>query len=116
MRFASSAVGGTTEILAADDFVGIPITVQGAEVVKAGQPLKKDGSKADEGTDAIGILLYDVNPNENPNGTVVVQGVIDTKKVKASSSVDLTSIAEALKTALPGIILRDNIGVNSEAV
>ncbi len=113
MRFVKTIVGGTIEILAADDFVGIPIKVKGEEVVKAGQPLKADGDKSEDGTDAAGILLYDVNPKENPNGTIVVQGVIDTKKAKASSEFDFATNASNIKTALPGIILRDNIGVNA---
>lgn len=113
MRFAKSVVGGTTEILAADAYIGIPITVSGEEVVKAGQPLKKDGTKSDDGTEAVGILLYDVNPKENPNGTVVVQGVIDTKKAKENSEFDYDSNGANIKTSLPGIILRDNIGVTA---
>lgn len=120
MRFESSVYGGTVEILAADDFVGIPIKVAGTSVVKAGSPLTLSGVAATEteaGTDtpastnADGILLYDVNPKENPNGTLVVQGVIDKKKAEAHSGVTLN--ADTLKAAVPGIILRDNIGVNT---
>lgn len=99
------------EILAADDFIGIPIKVSGSGVMKAGTPLTAAGAKAADGTNAAGILLYDVNTDVNPNGTIVVQGVIDQRKAEAHAGV--TYSASALKTAVPGIVLRNNIGVNA---
>ncbi len=122
MKFATASIAGTVEILAADEFVGVPITVTGTSVVKAGTPMTLAGVKATEEdadassqkaakTNADGILLYDVDPTENPNGTLVVQGVIDQKKAKANSGCKLD--VAAMKVAVPGLILRTNIGVNS---
>lgn len=110
MRFAKSMVGGTVEILAADDFVGIPISLTESGVVKAGTAITAAGAKTTTYTDAAGILLYDVDVAENPNGTIVVQGVID--KTKADAHAGVTLDAAALKVAVPGVILRENIGVN----
>lgn len=111
MKFTTSHVAGTVEILAADDFVGIPIKVTETGVVKAGTPLTEAGAKSVDGSGAAGILLYDVDTEANPNGTIVVQGVINQKKAEAYAGV--TYDAAALKTAVPGIVLRNNIGVNA---
>lgn len=110
MRFSKTSVGGTVEILAADDFVGIPVKLTESGVVKAGTAITAAGAKTTTYTDAVGILLYDVDPNENPNGTIVVQGVID--KTKADAHAGVTLDAAALKVSVPGVVLRENIGVN----
>lgn len=111
MKFTTSQVSGTVEILAADDFIGIPIKVAGTGVMKAGTPLTAAGAKSANGSGAAGILLYDVDTDANPNGTIVVQGVINQKKAEEHAGV--TYDADALKTAVPGIVLRNNIGVNA---
>ena len=112
MIYENKNLGGTVEILAADVFTAIPIAVQGSAVVKAGTPLTASGAVSSTGSDAAGILLYDVDPTVNPNAALVVQGVIDLKKAQAHSGVTLN--AEALKAAVPGVVLRDNIGVNAD--
>ena len=38
MKFKTTSVAGTVEILAADDFDAIPVTVTEATAVKAGTP------------------------------------------------------------------------------
>lgn len=111
MKFTTTNVAGMVEILAADDFVGIPIKVVESGVVRAGMPLTAAGAKAADGSGAAGILLYDVDTEANPNGTIVVQGVINQKKAEEHAGV--TYDAAALKTAVPGIVLRNNVGVNA---
>lgn len=111
MRFANTTYGGTVEFLAADDFKAIPGHVTETDVVLAGTPIDADGKKIKTGaTGAVGILLYDVDPTRNPNGALLVEGIIDLKKMNAHSG--LTVGAAALKTVLPGIVCRENIGVN----
>ena len=110
MKFTTTHVAGTVEILAADDFVGIPIKVNESGVVKAGTPLTIAGAKTADGAGAAGILLYDVDTETNPNGTIVVKGVINQKKAEAHAEVSYN--VAALKTAVPGIVLRNNVGVN----
>ncbi|MBO6268095.1 MAG: hypothetical protein J6N19_02990 [Clostridium sp.] len=111
MRFNGATYGPAgVEILASKLYQSIPITVAAPEtgtVVKAGTPLTAAGAST-TGTGAVGILLWDVDTARNPNGTVVVQGIIDKTKAQAWSGV---TYAAALATALPGIVMRDNIKV-----
>lgn len=120
MKMTSTSVGGTAEILASKDFTAIPFTVTETTAVKAGQPMTLAGKKAtytagQSGaagtTNADGILLYDVDPTKNPNAAIVVQGVIDGKKAAANSGATID--AAALKVAVPGIVVRENIGVTA---
>lgn len=112
MKFAKTSVAGTVEILAADDFVGLPCKIDETGVVPAGMPITAAGKKATAGTNAAGVLLYDVNCDENPNGTIVVQGVIDATKAGKHAGIESYPVA-TLKTAVPGLIFRTNIGVNA---
>jgi hypothetical protein len=115
MIMDTTTVAGTVEILASKDFHAIPIKVAAPSgegvsdtVVKAGTPLTAAGAST-TGSGAVGILLYDVDTATNPNGAVVVQGIIDSTKAQAHSGV---TYASALYTALPGVVFRTNIGVN----
>ena len=110
MKFKTTSVAGTVEILAADDFDAVPFTVTETTAVKAGTPMTLAGKKTAAAT-ADGILLYDTDPEANPNAALLVRGVIDQKK--AESHAGVTYDAAALKTAVPGIVLRNNIGVNA---
>lgn len=112
MRYEEYSVAGDVEILASKDYQAIPIKVAtpgSGTVVKAGTPLGADGAEStDSGT--IGILLYDVDTAANPNGAAVVQGIIDAKKAQAHSGI---TYENAVMSALPGIVFRTNIGVNT---
>ena len=111
MNYSKTTYGGTVEILACKDFLAIPAklaTPGSGTVVKAGTPVNADGEST-TGSGAVGILLYDVDTAKNPNGSIVVQGIIDATKAQAHSEVTYVS---ALYEALPGIVFRTNIGVN----
>lgn len=111
MKFADTTVAGSVEILASNDYQAIPIKVaapQSGTIVKAGTPLTNAGAST-TGSGAVGVLLYDVDTSANPNGAMVVQGIIDATKAQAHSGV---TYASALYSALPGVIFRTNIGVN----
>ena len=45
MIFSKTSVSGTVEILAADEFTAIPITVDETSAVKAGTPMTSAGKK-----------------------------------------------------------------------
>lgn len=111
MNFKTASYGGTVEILAADTFTAIPITIKGSDVMKAGQPVTASGTKAASSmADAAGILLYDVDPTKNPNGAMVVAGVIDAKKAAKNAGITLgTTEITALKASVPGVVFRTNI-------
>lgn len=109
MKFKTTEIGGSVEILASKDHNSVPIKVAtpaSGTIVKAGTPLTSEGA-ATTGSGAAGILLYDVDTAENPNGAMVVQGIIDAAKAQAHSGVTYVS---ALYAALPGIVFRTNIG------
>lgn len=104
----TKSVGMTPEILASNDYQAVPIKV--SEALKAGIPVKNDGSKSTDGTDAIGILLYDVDPARNPNGAVVVDGIINWEKCQAINNSDLSAVnAEDIAKKMPHLVFRDKI-------
>lgn len=107
MKFTTTNIDGSFTILAADNFTAVPVTITGSAVVKAGTPITSAGV-AGTATTGVGVLLYDVNPEINPNGALIVKGVIDAAKAKAHSGIDLTGIGDVV----PGIVLRTNTGVN----
>lgn len=110
MKFSTTTIAGDVEILASKDFQAIPLKVADPSgtpgVVKAGTPLTSAGAST-TGENAVGILLYDVDTRINPNGAVVVQGIIDSEKAQAHCGVSYNT--SNLKSALPGVVLRDNI-------
>ena len=108
MKFTETQAGGSVEILATDDYAAIPATITGTSLVKAGMPITLEGAPAPDGTGAAGILLYDVDPQANPNAALVVSGIIDWEKCQEHSGA--TATAAAMKAALPGITFRENIG------
>ena len=111
MKFSETTVNGGVEILASKDFQAIPVNVatpDSGTVVKAGTPITAAGAST-TGSNAIGVLLYDVDTAENPNGAAVVHGIIDATKAQAHSGV---TYASALYSALPGVVFRTNIGAN----
>ena len=114
MKFTRNTVNGINDtILASNDYTAIPFTVTEAAAVKAGYPMTLAAKKATSST-ADGILLYDVDPAENPNASLLIRGVIDSKKAAASSGFTFDAdVIKALKTAVPGIFCRDNISVNA---
>lgn len=110
MKFASNTIAGGVEILASKDFQAIPIKVAtpgSGTVVKAGTPLTNAGEST-TGSGAVGVLLYDVDTAVNPNGAIVVHGIIDATVAQAHSGV---TYVDALYSALHGVIFRTNIGV-----
>ena len=112
MNFSKTTINGTVEILASAYHESIPVKVATpgtGTVVKAGTPLNASGEST-TGSGAIGVLLYDVDAAVNPNGAAVVQGIIDATKAQSHSGVTYTT---ALYSALPGIVFRTNIGVNT---
>lgn len=105
MIYDTKSIVGNVEILASNDYQAVPLALTEVEPVKAGMPITQDGKKAPAGTNAIGILLYDVDPAKNPNAAIVVDGIIDWSKVKAYNT-DVTVEAQAIANILPNITFR----------
>lgn len=97
MKVEHTTVTQSKEILANDHYVGIPydctgLTPNAEGIVPAGTIVPKNDATA------IGVLLWDVEVAANPNGTVVVHGFIEKKKLPA---------APADTVNLPQIIFMD---------
>lgn len=107
MIFSKTSIDGGVEILASNDFSAIPCTVAGTDVMKAGTPITALGAST-TGSNAVGILLYDVDPTVNPNAAMVVAGIIDAVKAQQHSGV--TYNKSNLKSALPAVYLREDVG------
>ena len=80
MKFKDTSVVQTTEILANDHYVAIPydcseVVADSEGIIKAGTILPANNATAK------GVLLYDVNKNENPNGAIVIHGFIKKSKL-----------------------------------
>lgn len=89
MVFTNEKVSGRVEFLGSRKFLAIPHTFTQNTV----------SGKAVEFTDGLGrtvtgINLYDVKVDENPNGAVVVQGIILANKLPEKPST--TNLAEGL--------------------
>lgn len=117
MKFTTQTYTTGVDFLVTNDFSAVPVCVSGTALVKAGTPLKMDGSSGTaigtnnaKGT-AEGILLHDVDPTVNPNGALLVKGIVDGVRAKAHSGVDIS----AINTTVPGIVVRTNVGVYVES-
>lgn len=94
MKFTSKTVTQGVEILANDHYVATEYNCSNIEatdgVIKAGTVIPANDATA------IGVLLSDVKKAENPNGTIVIHGFVNKKKMPVAPA------AEAI-TALKGI-------------
>ena len=82
MKFKKTIVGMQKNILANDHYGAIPyncssLTPDSNGIVKAGTIIPKNDSTA------IGVLLYDVAIDENPNGAIAIHGFIRREKIPA---------------------------------
>lgn len=95
MKFKTTEATASKEILANDHYVAVPYDCSEVTddngVVKAGTIVPSNDNKA------VGVLLYDVSKNDNPNGAVVIHGSIN--KNKLPTAPEATAVA-----ALKGIM------------
>ena len=108
MKFTETGTyGNTTEILFNDHYVAkrkvLDFTGNANGVIKAGTPIGSDGKAAvttESTSNAIGVLLHDTY-SDNPNGSIVIHGFIDTAKAQANSGV---TVDAPTKAALPLVL------------
>lgn len=91
MKFTTKSITQGKNILANDHYVAIPYDCSDLTatngVIAAGTIVPANDATA------IGVLLYDVYPNENPNGAVVIHGFIESTKLPvAPSSTAITAL------------------------
>ena len=79
MKFTTKSVAQGVNILANDHYVAIPYDCSAIEatdgIIKAGTIIPANDATA------IGVLLNDVHPDENPNGAIVIHGFIESAKL-----------------------------------
>lgn len=82
MKFSETPItGGRVEFLASPKFMAIQHKFE--EKTASGTPVKiTDGLDKEQ----VGICLYDVDPDVNPNGAVVVMGIVDKTKLASENS------------------------------
>lgn len=83
MKFKTTTIAGTKEILANDHYVAIPYDCSAIEanadgIIPAGTIIPANDATA------IGVLLWDVDKAGNPNGTIVIHGFIKKSKLPAA--------------------------------
>lgn len=96
MKFNRTEIAREKLVLANDHFVTMPyncseVSAGDDGVIPAGTIVPANDSTA------VGVLLTDVVPKENPNGTIVIHGFIETAKLPAEPD-------EGAKTALSQIM------------
>lgn len=105
MKFEKTTTVNEVNILKRAECEAIPVTVADSvftaddTVVKAGTPLKADGTVSNT-ADCAGLLLHDVIKS-NPNGALLKKAYVDKAKIKESYGEDIA--AEAI-AALPMIV------------
>lgn len=80
MKYATHAVTPKVEILHNDHYVAMPydcsaLTANDEGIIPAGTIVPKNDASA------IGVLMYDVEKEGNPNGAVVIHGFIKKSKL-----------------------------------
>lgn len=83
MKYTTTAVSRTPEILYNDHYVAIPYDCSAIEANEQGVVPAGTIVPANDAT-AIGVLLSDVVKAENPNGTIVIHGFIKKSKLPAA--------------------------------
>ena len=93
MKFKNTDIAGTSEILANDHYTAIPydcsaINANSDGIIPAGTIVPANDATA------IGVLLWDVKKDGNPNGTIVTHGFIKKAKLPAepASTVNIPMI------------------------
>ena len=105
MKFERTTTKSEVNILKRAECEAVPITVAESvfttedTVVKAGTPMKADGTVANTAA-CVGLLLHDVVKG-NPNGALLKKAYVDKTKIKESYGEDISAEAMA---ALPMVV------------
>ena len=104
MKFTEKTVVSDTNILANDHFVAIPYdctkldSLAENNVIEAGKIIPANDATAK------GVLLSDVNLNENPNGAVVIHGFVNQDKLPEKPNAEaVTALSQVIFLSKGGI-------------
>lgn len=88
MRFNTKTVVAPIEILANDHYVAVPTSLESFSALAVDRVVKAGTIIPANDATAMGVVLYDVNLDENPNGAVVIHGFIKTSKLPAEPTTE----------------------------
>lgn len=114
MKVINETISGSVEILNRPPYEGVPMTLSDDvfaedEVVKAGAVIKKDGTVSSDGSEAAGILLFDVY-KDRPQGTILKKAYVNLTRIKESLGEDYTTMytdVSTIQAALPMIVFEE---------
>lgn len=117
MKVLNETISGSVEILNRPPYEGVPMTLADEafakdEVVKAGAIIKAGGEVSEDGSGAVGILLFDVY-KDRPQGTILKKAYVNLKRIKESigDAYDgMYGSLETIKAALPMIVFEEDLG------
>lgn len=121
MKFTKTSVGGTIEILAADDFVTIPICVTEAAAVPAGMPMTTAGKKVATTSYAtavgkLGIFFVDVRSEDRQwKNLIAYDSMLKTEQTYLISE-DVGEWPRGMKALVADIASRIDVEVDSRTV
>lgn len=104
MKFTNKTVVSGVNILANDHYVAVPYNCTELTALATDGIIKEGTIIPANDETAIGVLLNPVNLNENPNGTIVVHGFINSTKLETAPT------SEAIG-ALGGVVFTNGKGV-----
>lgn len=96
MKFTAKSVAQGVNILANDHYVAIPYNCAALTALATNGVIKEGTIIPANNATAVGVLLNPVVLAENPNGTIVIHGFVDSAKLPAA-------VDSAAKTALTQI-------------
>ena len=96
MKYTTKSVASGVNILANDHFVAIPYDCTALSALATDGVIKEGTIIPANDATAIGVLLNPVVLAENPNGTIVIHGFVESAKLPVEA-------AEAAKGALTQI-------------
>lgn len=106
MLFGNLGNTSRVEFLASKDFQSVPAVISADALVKAGTPITASGTVASDESETYGLLMYDVDPAVNPNGALLVRGIVNAVMAREYSGATLNKAA--IEAAVPGLRLRED--------
>ena len=120
MKVLNETISGSVEILNRPPYEGVPMTLADEAfetdgVVKAGAIIKAGGEVSEGGSDAVGILLFDVY-KDRPQGTILKKAYVNVTRIKESlGDEDFSTqygesggnIASTIQALLPMIVFEE---------
>lgn len=100
MKYTSKAIITGKEILHNEPYVAIPYNCAKLTALAENGVIPAGTIIPENGSTALGVLLHDVKLEDNPNGTIVIDGFINKKNLPAAPVVEALTALKKI-TFLP---------------